>query len=1060
MALVCVVAMMLNTSFAYTLTLQHGDKSIVTTRSVGSEVMVQIKDPNYKTWQIIKGDVEIRDNKFIMPEEDVELKAVGGYRIIFDANGGASAPEEMLKLPGEALVLPNMDQYPREYYEFLGWSTIEAAKEPEYIAGENFYLNQETILYAVWKNIITDLEVGTYIQHIPTADEALIEKSYTGHTEDQTLPIDKNEATRMKYKVYRNNDGQLDIISAESVGSIYLNGNTGYICSVFALNRLCNKYINEYADIAVSIGSTRDYHKLFNGTRSNDKTRSIGRIDTWKGTGYPLTFAKTNGITDKYPYADTHYKNTMPLDGDGKLIECLRQSSGTTVWLATRDLANTSTTVSNFYCSYVTSAGNTGDQILYKAYKDTSKASESTSKSYGVRPVVSLKGGLIIVGGSGTADDPYVVDWDRTVYKIKYNVNGGNVAPSTQAKTPDKDLTLTSTVPTRLGYTFTEWNTSNDGTGTPYSAGDTFIEDKDITLYAQWEPEPLPAFRYSGNCTLVDDGDSNWRIKFLSSGSLVFYQTSESLDVFAVGGGGGGQRDGGGGGGGGYTKTVKDVDIATSTTYKIVIGEGGTDCDGGASSMAQGSTTIITANGGKVANKSYGTNPGKGGNGGSGGGGAGFGTNDDNPDPEYPGDGGSNGGNGENGNSRGTYLGGTGQGTTTREFGESSGTLYAGGGGGAVIYGTYGSQYIGKGGSGGGANGWKSAAANTGGGGGGREGKGGSGIVIVRNSRNTHTVSYDANGGTGAPASQSKIQGISIKLSTTEPTREKHFFLGWSTDSSATTATYLPGATFKENGNITLYAVWQPYAVSFDYTGTYEMVHEGESNGVMNWHVNFLTSGILTFLEDVDPVDVFLLGGGGAGRKSNGTAAGGGGYYTTANDISVTKDTEYSIVIGDPGDTEGESGYNSSALGHSANGGGSATAGDKVGQTCVVKHPGGGAVIRYTSSTNASGWSYLGSSQEEVDLSYPIWYKAVTVSGVTSNCYVGYPSNYYYVDIVSKGSYIYGGKAGTGASATNVFGDGDKVSGTGGTKASRRGQGGGTSTIKGGNGLVVMRNTR
>lgn len=187
-----------------------------------------------------------------------------------------------------------------------------------------------------------------------------------------------------------------------------------------------------------------------------------------------------------------------------------------------------------------------------------------------------------------------------------------------------------------------------------------------------------------------------------------------SVDVFSVGGGGGGHT---GGGGGGYTQTYKDVIPTPFQKLNVTIGAGGADGRAGGASSFLG----CYASGGQPASTQSNT----GGDGGSGGGG---GSN------VYSGggDGGSDGGNGED--SRGP--GGTGQGRTTRAFGESSGALYAGGGGG---FGSSG----GAGGAGGGGRGSSSGrgsdgADNTGGGGGGGGGSsspggsGGSGVVLVR----------------------------------------------------------------------------------------------------------------------------------------------------------------------------------------------------------------------------------------------------------------------------------------------------------------------------------------
>lgn len=74
---------------------------------------------------------------------------------------------------------------------------------------------------------------------------------------------------------------------------------------------------------------------------------------------------------------------------------------------------------------------------------------------------------------------------------------------------------------------------------------------------------------------------------------------------------------------------------------------------------------------------------------------------------------------------------------------------------------------------------------------------------------NTYTITYNTNSGSGAPASQTKTHGVTLKLSSTVPTRANYTFLGWSTSSSATSATYTAGGDFTENANRTLYAVWK-----------------------------------------------------------------------------------------------------------------------------------------------------------------------------------------------------------------------------------------------------------
>lgn len=245
--------------------------------------------------------------------------------------------------------------------------------------------------------------------------------------------------------------------------------------------------------------------------------------------------------------------------------------------------------------------------------------------------------------------------------------------------------------------------------------------------------DPAMYYSYTGTAEKIDDGNGNWRIKLKTSGVFKFTSLGNwngLIDVFCVGGGcagGSGYWDAGNGygkaGSGGYTTTQKSVQSAANVSYNIVIGAGGQ------SAFAPGGNTTafgVAAGGGTKL--------------GGGSGGGAYGNREVN-------NGGSDGGNGDPQDAANIGIDhwgspGKGQGHTTREFGESTGTLYAGGGG----AGGNGSAQA-HGGAGGGGNGaWNghpqtSGEENTGGGGGGMYygltvlGKGGSGIVVIRNHR-------------------------------------------------------------------------------------------------------------------------------------------------------------------------------------------------------------------------------------------------------------------------------------------------------------------------------------
>lgn len=78
-----------------------------------------------------------------------------------------------------------------------------------------------------------------------------------------------------------------------------------------------------------------------------------------------------------------------------------------------------------------------------------------------------------------------------------------------------------------------------------------------------------------------------------------------------------------------------------------------------------------------------------------------------------------------------------------------------------------------------------------------------------------YVLKYDANGGEGAPSSQSFTSSVTI--STKRPTFQYRNFVGWSANSSATTASYFGGQTYTFTGNVTLYAVWSDVQVTVSF---------------------------------------------------------------------------------------------------------------------------------------------------------------------------------------------------------------------------------------------------
>lgn len=83
------------------------------------------------------------------------------------------------------------------------------------------------------------------------------------------------------------------------------------------------------------------------------------------------------------------------------------------------------------------------------------------------------------------------------------------------------------------------------------------------------------------------------------------------------------------------------------------------------------------------------------------------------------------------------------------------------------------------------------------------------------------SISYNANGGSGAPERQFKEKGKSIILSSKKPVRKGYEFSGWAITKTSTTVSYRPGSRYSNDKSIVLFAVWKPdkYKIFYNANG-------------------------------------------------------------------------------------------------------------------------------------------------------------------------------------------------------------------------------------------------
>lgn len=96
------------------------------------------------------------------------------------------------------------------------------------------------------------------------------------------------------------------------------------------------------------------------------------------------------------------------------------------------------------------------------------------------------------------SDNTLYAQWQSApTYTLSYDANGAGTGAVPAAAGPTAaggvvTISLNSGGLTRPGFAFVGWNTSADGSGTAYAAGDSVTMSNDVVLYAQWTAVKVP----------------------------------------------------------------------------------------------------------------------------------------------------------------------------------------------------------------------------------------------------------------------------------------------------------------------------------------------------------------------------------------------------------------------------------------------------------------------------------------------------------------------------------------------------------------------------------------
>ena len=117
-------------------------------------------------------------------------------------------------------------------------------------------------------------------------------------------------------------------------------------------------------------------------------------------------------------------------------------------------------------------------------------------------------------------------------HTISYDANGGSGAPGNQTKTQGSSLTLSTTTPTRTGFTFQYWTASVGGI---YYPGGQYVRDQDggtVTMYANWSDQTAPSCdSFTATPDSWSSGNGSITLKATDEGSGISKVTIIRIDI-------------------------------------------------------------------------------------------------------------------------------------------------------------------------------------------------------------------------------------------------------------------------------------------------------------------------------------------------------------------------------------------------------------------------------------------------------------------------------------------------------------------------------------------------
>ena len=468
-----------------------------------------------------------------------------GVKLSFDRNGGSgNAPAAIVVMPGEKVTVPSCSIH-RDGYWFMGWATTRGGKVV-YKSGNQFVLEKDTVLYAVWDQIFCkfkyDLNGGTGTPPIGIGTEYGKENEVAARWEGafhrdgytflgwSTSKTAKTATYTGRERVVLTSDVQLYAVWKANTYTISFNPNNGvggptkqtktHDVTLTLTKEYPTRTGKNYVFLgwSTSKSATTATYKPGGAFKINADTTLYA---VW-GEGVKLSFDR-NGGSGNAPAA------IVVMPGEKVTVpSCSIHRDGYWFmgWATTRGGKVVYKSGNQFVLEKDTVLYAVWDQIFCKFKYDLNGGTGTPPIEFGTEygkpnQVANRwegsyhRDGYTFLGWSTsktattpeytggeqvvlTSDVQLYAVWKAKTYTISFNPNDGVGGPTKQTKTHGVTLTLTKEYPTRNGYIFLGWSTSKNATTPTYKQGSSFTTNADTVLYAVWAKSAKLSFDRNG----------------------------------------------------------------------------------------------------------------------------------------------------------------------------------------------------------------------------------------------------------------------------------------------------------------------------------------------------------------------------------------------------------------------------------------------------------------------------------------------------------------------------------------------------------------------------------